>query len=218
MSGDPEDEVRNVMDSYGKIIDVWKVHNDNYFKRVQILMGLLQVGLFLALLKLLSPMPKSFAEAVIPTFLGILGIFSAGVWLRLNKKQSQYLEFCRTTLRNLEHRLGELGVPLEYFTCEALVFGPYRKQTPKLLSAAIETVEVAEKGRHKLIFGWSQELYPKSGKGLHSISEVSGGMISCERRIAQIAVGVWAFVIAVTLLAALHPSLKLQAMVCTLIS
>lgn len=199
-----EDEVKNLMDSYGKILDVWKVHNDNYFKRVQIFMGLLQVGLFLATLKLLFPLPKSFTEALIPIFLGIMGLLSASMWIGLNKKQSQYLEFCRRTLRNLESRLGSLGVPLEYFTTESLVFGRHRECPPTLYSAATETVEVGGDKRHLLKFVWSEEPYPESDeyKGLHSITKVSGGMVSYEKRLAQIARWVWGLVIASALFAA----------------
>lgn len=195
------EKVKNLLNSYSKIIDVWKVNNDNYFKRVQIFMGLLQVGLFLTALKLLYPPPESFVAKLFPVFLGILGILSARMWIGLNKKQNQYLEFCRATLRNLESRLGSFGVPLEYFTSESLVFGPLREHPPTLCSAATETVEVRGKSRHMLRFCWSQESYPKSGKGLHSISEVSGGMISYEKRIAQIAGWIWVFVIAFALFA-----------------
>jgi len=198
-----EDEVKNLMDSYGKTLDIWKVHNDNYFKRVQIFMGLLQVGLFLAALKLLFPLPKSFTEALIPVFLGIMGILSASMWIGLNKKQNQYLEFCRRTLRNLESRLGSLGVPLEYFTGESLVFGRHRECPPTLYSAATETVEAGGDKRHLLRFLWSEESYPESDeyKGLHSIAKVGGGMVSYEKRLAQIARWVWVFVIALALIA-----------------
>jgi len=199
-----EGEVKNLMDSYGKILDVWKVHNDNYFKRIQIFMGLLQVGLFLAAFKLLFPLPKSFTEALIPVFLGIMGILSASMWIGLNKKQNQYLEFCRRTLRNLESRLGSLGVPLEYFTSESLIFGRHRECPPTLYSAATETVEVGGDKRHLLRFLWSEESYPESDeyKGLHSITKVSGGMVWYERRLAQIARWVWVFVIVSALFAA----------------
>jgi len=199
-SANREDEVKGLLDSYSKILDVWKVHNDNYFKRVQIFMGLLQVSLFLAAFKLLFPLPKSFTESLISVFLGILGILSASMWIGLNKKQSQYLEFCRRTLRNLESRLGSLGIPLEYFTTESLVFRHHR-EAPQLCSATTETVEVGGDKRHLLRFGWSQESYPESDecKGIYSITKVSGGMVSYEKRLAQIAICVWIFLIAFAL-------------------
>jgi hypothetical protein len=191
-----EDEVKNLMDSYGKILDVWKVHNDNYFKRVQIFMGLLQAGLFLAALKLLFPLPESFTEALIAVFLGIMGIGSAWLWIGLNRKQNQYFEFCRRTLRNLESRLASLGVPLEYFTSESLVFGPHQECPPALYSAATEIVPVGKDKRHLLRFLWSKESYPESVeyKGPHSIKKVRGGMLSYEKRLAHIALWVWVFV------------------------
>ena len=199
----PENEAKNLMDSYSKIFDQWKLHNDNYFKRVQVVMGILQVGLFLAVLRHLSPFPKSCAGAVLPIFLGILGILAALMWVKLNTKQAQYLEFCRRILRNLEARLMSLGVPLEYFTAESLVFGPYRKHPPKLSAGEIETVKLQSKNCHLLRFKWSNETYPDSedSKGLHSIGKITGGLVSFERRLAQGALCVWIFVVVATLLA-----------------
>jgi hypothetical protein len=199
----PENEARNLMDSYSKIFTQWKLHNDNYFKRVQVVMGILQVGLFLAVLRQLSPLPKSFAEGLIPIVLGILGILSALMWLKLNAKQGQYLEFCRRMLRNLEARLVKLGVPLEYFTAESFVFGPYREPPPELIAGVIEPVVLKRKKRHLLRFKWSNETYPdsKDNKGPHSIVKVTGGLISFEKVLAKGALGVWIVVIVAILLA-----------------
>lgn len=195
----PECEVRILMDSYSKIFDQWKVHNDNYFKRVQVVMGILQAGLFLAVLGKLSPFPKSCADAILPIFLGILGIILSLRWVMVITKQAQYLELDRRILRNLESRLTSLGVSLEYFTAESLVFGPHRKNPPNLNTATIETVELVKcMKRHLMRFRWSGETYPdpKDGKGLYSIVKVSGRLVYFERGLAWFALCVWILVIA----------------------
>ena len=199
----PENETRNLMDSYSKILDQWKLLNDNYFKRVQVMMGILQVGLLLAALRQLSLFPVSCADAFLRIFLGIIGILSAFVWVKLNTKQAQYLEFCKRILRNLEARLINIGVPLEYFTAESLIFGPYQEHPPKLSAGVIETVKLPnEKKRNLLRLKWSNETYPENNdpKGLHSIVRVNGGIASLERRLAHGAMCVWIVVVVGTIL------------------
>ena len=58
-----ETEAKGLLVAYTKILDIWKVQNENYFKRVQVAMGIIQVGLFLAVLNVLSPLPTSWREA-----------------------------------------------------------------------------------------------------------------------------------------------------------
>lgn len=181
-----KDEVKNLMDAYGKMLDVWKIHNENYFKRVQIFMGVLQVGLLLAATNSLLAKPSSLPEKLIPIFLGILGLGSAFVWIGLNRTQMQYLEFCRRSLRNLESKLAAHGVPLEYFVSESLVFGPYRELHSPLCSASSEGIGQGAKRQGRIRFHWSQEPYPddeKAGVGDHSVHKVRGGMVSREKRV-----------------------------------
>ena len=96
-----------------------------------------------------------------------------------------------------------LGVPLDYFTVESLIFGLHREPPPELNAGVIQTVELQNKKRHVLRFKWSNETYPdtKDSKGLHSIVKVTGGLVSFERRLAQGALYVWIAVVVATILA-----------------
>lgn len=190
-----KDEAKDLLDAYARVLDIWKVQNDNYFKRVQVAMGIIQVGLFLTALNMLSPLPSTWPQAALPIFISILGVLSGVMWIKLNRKQTQYLEFCRRTLRNLEKRLSELHVPLEYFTLESLVFAPY-PEARSPYSAQSEAVEVAGKNRFQLTFKWSDENYPdpdSKDRSRHTMSRVAcaGGMVSFEKSLAWGAVVVW---------------------------
>jgi len=199
----PENEPKNLMDSYSKTMDQWKLLNENYFKRVQVMMGILQAGLFLAAFRQLSLFPKSCADVFLRISLGILGILSAFMWVKLYTKQAQYLELCKTILRNLEARLISIGVPLEYFTAESVIFGPYRMNPPTLSGGKFE--KVPNEKRNFLRLEWSKETYPESKdrNGIQSIVKVTGGLVSLERRLAKGALCVWIFVVVFTLLYAL---------------
>lgn len=201
-SEDPENEIKNCMDSYSRILDVWKVMNDNYFKRVQLFMGIIQVGLFLAALKLLSSTPILIGAVLLAVLLGILGIMSAFMWMSLNKKQAQYLEFCRRSLRNIESRFAQLKIPLQYFTLESLVFNGHRNHNA-LYSAevSIDDPKASEK-KCWTKFRWSKERYPESDDNvskLHTMKAVSGGMVFFEKYIAKSALVVWLLIIFVAM-------------------
>ena len=200
-----KDQTKTLLDAYARVLDIWKVHNDNYFKRVQMVMGIVQVGLFLTVVKMLSPLPTAWRQAVLPIGVAVLGVPSAVMWIRLIRKQIQYLEFCRRTLRNIEDRLAKLQIPLEYFTLETLVFGPEPK-CQSLCSASCDVHTVAGKNRTQLTFRWSEEQYPETKtdsnkRSHHLIGKVSGGMRSLETYFAWGAVVLWV-VIALALITA----------------
>jgi hypothetical protein len=188
-------ESKDILDAYRVHLDVWKVQNDNYFRRVQVMMVAVQAALFAAALKVFDPKAVSCTQLLILTGLAVLGVISAKHWMALNGRQNQYLEYCRRTLRNLEHRLAELGVPLRYFTLEAHVFGPLRTEIPESAGTAVRT----EGTRHVAEFLWSQERYPDQDtakrKGIHELAKVSGGMISFEKRMASGIRVVWILVL-----------------------
>ena len=189
---DALDAERNtILNAYRIQVDVWKVQNDNYFKRVQILMVVIQAALFTAALRFIPPKSEPWFEIVIPMVIAVLGIFSAHHWTSLNEKQNQYMEFCRRMLRNLESRLVELGVPLRYFTLEAHVFGPLRTEITNSAGTSMGT----EGGRHVAHFTWSTENYPDPDKkeaNIHELRKVGGGMIICEKEIAWGVLCIWA--------------------------
>lgn len=184
------DEAKDCLDSYSKVLDIWKVMNDNYFKRVQLFMSIIQVGLFITALKFVSSPIISVKTIILLILLSVMGLTSAIIWKGLDKKQIQYLEFCRRTLRNIESRLGQLKVPLEYFVTESLVFHSYRDCG--LLHSA--TTNTNDSKSCWVKFNWSKEEYPKPDDKdceLHSIKNVSGGMVSFEKKITYGAMAVW---------------------------
>ncbi len=194
------DEIKNCMDSYSRILDVWKVMNDNYFKRVQLFMGIIQVGLFLFALKLLSSPPVSREAVILSVFLGIMGLMSAIMWIGLNKKQTQYLEFCRRSLRNIESRFADLNIPLQYFTLESLVFHGHSDHKPLYSAEATIDNPTGIKKRCWIKFCWSQERYPEPDDKdykLHTMKTVSGGMVFFEKNIAKSAIVVWVLIVIV---------------------
>jgi len=151
-----------------------------------------------AILQFASRPILSWQALVTPVLISVLGVLTAAQWERLNERQIQYMEFCRRTLRNLEHRLGCLGFPLHYFTVESLIFGPHRDNPPNLPGTTVRSE--AEDGRqhHVVTFDWSQEEYPETKckkKSIHRIGQVRGGMIRFERSVAQLAKLVWAAIL-----------------------
>lgn len=193
----------DLKDSYARLLEIWKIHNENYFKRVQAVMAVLQVGLFVAIVKFLSPFPTSWSGLVFPTFIGIVGIISACLWLNLNEKQTQYLEFCRRVIRNLESKLISEGVPSEYFTVESIVFGPYFDKCPNTMGVTVLTKNTNNKKRRIAEFTWSGERYPEyesERKELHEIGRVRGGMVSFEKSLARGTRLVWIVTIIVLLI------------------
>lgn len=196
VDSDAFDTERNtILDAYRIQIDVWKVQNDNYFKRIQILMVVIHAALFTAALRFIPQKSESWDEIVIPMVIAVLGILAAHHWTSLNKKQNQYMELCRRTLRNLESRLVELGVPLRYFTLEAHVFGPLRTEVTNSAGTSMRT----EGGRHVAHFAWSTEDYPdfpypdkKKEANIHELRKVGGGMMAFEKEIACGVLWVWA--------------------------
>ena len=187
--GDPpssNQESQDLLDAYRLHLDVWKVQNDNYFRRVQVLMVAVQAALFAAALKVVDLKEASWTQLLVLAVLAVLGVISAQNWMALNDKQTQYMEFCRRTLRNLEHRLTELGVPLRYFTLEANVFSP--PQTELQAVPSLSGTEIQTEGTRRIaLFTWSGDRYPEQDtqeKRVHESAKVAGGMIAFERRMA----------------------------------
>lgn len=188
-------ESRDILDAYRVHLDVWKVQNDNYFKRVQVLMMAIQAVLLAAALKVLDLEGRFCTQMLVLSILAGIGVISSLCWMHLNNRQNQYLEFCRRTLRNLEHRLAELGVPLRYFTLEAHVFGPLREKIPDSAGTAV----LKEGDRDVAEFAWARERYPDQDedkkKSIHKLAKVGGGMKSFERGMARGILVLWALVL-----------------------
>lgn len=171
------EEAKNCLDAYDRVLAIFKLNNENYFKRTQILMVFMQSALFIAFSKLIWRFDDMNKIMLFMSMMSvsILGIMSAWIWYRLIIKQADYLEFCKSSLRNIECRLVNLGIPLEYFKGESQVF---HYGLPHC-------------------FRWSGERFPHSnrfreGKGIFS-HKVKGRLINIEKKIAFILCLIWIF-------------------------
>ncbi len=154
---------KNYLDVYDRVLGIFKINNDNYFKRTQILMLVIQSALFISF-------TSTWGDDIKWALLGLisfLGILSAYAWFVSITRQGDYLEFCRCYLRNIEYRLVELGIPLEYFKNESKVF--YHSDP--------------------VHFKWSNDDFP------HEVGrKVKGRMIGIERWIACVLFIFWVFI------------------------
>lgn len=206
------EEIENLKYSYDRALDIFKLSNDNYFKRIQILMVALQVGLFYALIKLLHPIPYSGKGFPLPILVAVLGIVIAVIWQKLMNRQMQYLELQKRYLRNLESKFVKLDVPMDYFSIESAINKQIPIDQPELASAMIKKYEVNNKGEeikedteggtikknnkpyYYARFKWSGKRYPGGSEELdkiHKVGETRGGMVLIERNLSRITFWLW---------------------------
>lgn len=117
-------EISNCIQAYEHVFRLFQMNNDNYFKRTQILMIVIQSGLFVAFSRLIlsSGNAENSLSAISLGLIPLLGLLSAYSWALLITRQRNVLELCRCYLRGIESRLLELEVPLAYFKYEAMIF------------------------------------------------------------------------------------------------
>lgn len=128
--------------AYERVMKVFEMNNDHYFKRTQILMIVIQSALLLSMGKLLSKISGKYSAdmgeiitvlkasphtALVGLFIGailsVLGIVGAYAWVRMITRQHQRMELCRTYLRDLESKMcNRLSIPLDYFRKETQAF------------------------------------------------------------------------------------------------
>ncbi len=118
---------QDYLDAYDRVFDTFKLNNEHYFKRTQILMIFIQSILFVALTKivLIKPGEETILQLSLPLaglLVSFIGFCAAWVWNTLVIRQHQLLEYCRWYMVWLENRLGDEGVPLAYFKHESLLF------------------------------------------------------------------------------------------------
>jgi len=151
---------------------------------------------------------------------GVLGLISAAIWVAVIHKQAQYMEFLRRTLRNLEYRIGELGVPLGYFSLEARVFAPPGTKfatPPKFPGLTINEQNDPTKTKFKKLleclgfkmektieslrfvkFDWSANQFPDKDtnkKQLYERAKVKGGMYKFDVCVAKGIICFWSLII-----------------------
>ena len=170
-----EERANNYLTAYDCVLKLFQMNNDNYFKRTQIVMIVIQSALFVAFTNVItkfvydSGTEIKWALFVVATLIIILGIILACVWLSFITRQGNYLEFGRCYLRGIESHLMELGIPLGYFTYESKVFyHPSRDATQEYV-----------------YFGINLEKFP------HKCRKVKGHVIGVERLIARILMIFW---------------------------
>lgn len=183
--------------SYDKALDIFKLLNDNYFKRVQIVMVALQAGLFIALMRLLSPLPGSWKDFPLPIIVTILGLCIAWIWDTLMIRQMQYMMLIKNYIQNIEAKFVELELPIDYFNVEASISKRFRKNHFKTITADIVNVENRKKdGKYwKLArFKWSKGECPLTDEDTekyHKVGASRGNIVSIERLMSMGAIILW---------------------------
>lgn len=105
--------------AYDQVQKFYRLNNENYFKRTQLIMVVIQSALFLGLTKVLNDngvVGKMWLISVI----SVLGILASYAWTEMIKRQRQRLELCRYYMRYIESQLP--GDFLRFCTYEAFVF------------------------------------------------------------------------------------------------
>ena len=123
-----ENEIKHWQYAYEKVCEHLNLIHDHYFKRTQILMFTIQIGLATAFIKLLvtdftnpnlllCKLQAYYVFCVI-SFLGVVFCF---IWLLMIKGHWEGLEYCRCYMRYIEGHLMKLGVPLAVFRAESVI-------------------------------------------------------------------------------------------------
>ncbi len=126
--------IEKCLAAYERVLDIYKMNNDNYLKRTQIVMIVAQSAIFYAFVKVFTldaDKLKSFTSMNSTTLQGItlimlatLGALSALVWIHFIVRQCNVLSLCKAYMRTIEDDLMRLGVPLGYWTYEGMVSHP----------------------------------------------------------------------------------------------
>lgn len=166
------EKLDNYLDAHARVQDIYKLINENYFKRTQLFMTAIQGAFLISFVSFIGS--QGSKSLILLMIIPILGGFLAFTWYRLGIKQSDYLEYCKCYLRNLELCLEKLGVPLTFQRHEAIVF---------------KKKDVAD-------FQWRENVIGKDGLPddddeleynfpyKKRIGKVKGGMTTIENRVA----------------------------------
>ncbi len=192
-----------LIQAYNTNLEIWKKQTDVYFQRVQILMMGIQAALFVGFLATLSKPPIEEYQLLIATGVAVIGIFISITWNRLIRKEHHFLEFCRRSLRAIEFKLAQKGIPLQYFVLESHIFGKPSPHVDRYPGGAT----LLEEDKGVVYFG--NERYPEPNCAIHSahkLNEVRGGLMKIDMGIALGASLVWfvAFASLATILVLKH--------------
>jgi hypothetical protein len=134
-----EDKINHWLETYKILHNHFNLGQEFYFKRTQILMFAIQIGLATAFIKILIAVfdksqtsystcsiselhPLHFALLVI----SLSGIVFSFIWLTMIQRHWYVSEYCRCYLRYIEGRLMELDIPLAIFRVESAIFHSQR--------------------------------------------------------------------------------------------
>ena len=124
-----ENEIKHWLDVYDQVFRFFQINNDNYFKRTQILMFAIQIGIATAFIKLLDIVFRDSQNYSVLTLLNfalfippLLGAVFAFIWIWLIKRQWIGLQFSRCYMKYIEGYFLKNNVPLAIFKLEGTVF------------------------------------------------------------------------------------------------
>jgi hypothetical protein len=190
-------EIANLKYSYDKALDIFRLHNDNYFKRIQIIMVAIQAGLFFVIIKLLTPIPVLPKELIFPIIVTFIGIAIAYAWGVLMTRQMQYMMLIKNYIQNLEAKFVDLKLPIDYFNIEASISKKFSKDHFRTMTADIDDVEkLKEDGKHCNFaeFKWSKVKCPatdEKAEKIHKVGAVRGNMVKIESWLSTGTIILW---------------------------
>ena len=82
----------SLLDAYRQSIEVWKLQNDIYFRRVQILMTAIQAALLVAAITVLTKLPVGSLEYCLVFALATLGCLTSFAWGSMIRRTRSFLE------------------------------------------------------------------------------------------------------------------------------
>jgi hypothetical protein len=116
-------KIKNLLDVYDRIFNLFKANNDNYLTRTQILMFAIQGAIFASLGKLVfdSIDTENISLIKLSNFILVAFISFFGFLASLVARQWKSLELFRCYMRYIERQLMDLHFPLACFRAETLV-------------------------------------------------------------------------------------------------
>jgi len=123
------------INAYERAQEFYRLDNENYFKRTQILMVVIQSALFLSLVTLYSVDDDILERALWGILaVSILGCLASFAWALLTKRQHQRLELCRYYMRYIESKLKGCNddAPEGFCIYEKAVFYDFGKRNVQL--------------------------------------------------------------------------------------
>lgn len=156
-----ESKVEYLLAAYDRVYEVFRLSNENLFKRTNFYMVAFEAALFVAVFNTLSKIEANDWRCVHWILVAVassLGMAVSCLWLAINKRQNNYIEFARFRLREIEANLLALGVPLTYFLDEQSVYHRRLRITARSTGEQFPDSPARSRGRFHHLTAWFSQL------------------------------------------------------------